>query len=103
MKKQPRAVCRTAPLSVNQIEILKFCKSPIQRSNAVNVLRSLRLWRQFKLNPSNTEMLASQAELSIRATENAIDFLVIANVLCLRRRDGGVFVERVKQAQKEAA
>jgi hypothetical protein len=92
-----------ATIDSRTISVNEFCKSPIQRSNAINVLRSLRLWRQFRLNPANTALLAEQSELTTKQVEAALDFLLIAKVLRLTRRNGGgVFVERVKQ-ESEAA
>lgn len=91
-----------ATIDSRTISVNEFCKSPIQRSNAVSVLRSLRLWRQFRLNPANTALLAEQSELTTKQVEAALDFLLIAKVLRLTRRDGGVFVEGVKR-ESEAA
>jgi len=47
-------------------------------------------------------MLADQSELTTKQVEAALDFLIIAGVLRLHRRDGAVFVERVKR-ESEAA
>lgn len=93
-------VGRTA--SVNEMQIVDFCASPIRRSQAVSVLRSLRLWKQFQLNPANTEMLAEQSDITVKQCEAALDFLVIAKVVQLRRGPRGVFVDRMKR-ESEAA
>lgn len=92
---------RTA-ISVKDLQISDFCASPIRRSQAVSVLRSLRLWKQFQLNPSNTEMLAEQADITVKQCEAALDFLIITKVVHLHRGPRGVFVERTKR-ESEAA
>jgi ribosomal protein L30/L7E len=92
---------RTAS-SVKEMQILRYSASPIRRSNAISVLRSLRLWKTFQLTPTTTQLLSEQADLTLKQCEAALDFLVIANVLRLRRTPTGVFVERMKQ-ESEAA
>ena len=90
---------RTA--SVNKM-LLEYCASPIRCSNAISVIRSLRLWKQFKLSPDNCAMLAEQSELTTKQVEAALDFLLIAKALRLHRASTGVYVERVKQKTEAA-
>ena len=94
-KVQTLATIVSRKASVNQMQITDYCASPIRRSNAISVLHALRLWKTFQLTPANSVMLAEQADLTLKQCEAALDFLVVAKVVLLRRGASGVFVERI--------